>query len=428
MKLSAKILLFLTTLFAGCSSHDRNEASIGEMEYYLSALNYHPDSALIVLNSLGNEFTVSDTTRYAIARNLTLAANSLPAPLDSITQASVVGHKLPTARRSAAFYTYGLAQYYDGHPLEALISLQSALSIGERYEDILALGHPFLVGDTHMAIAHILQQLNDSAQASGHLISADEAYVKYGYLVEMPEHSSHFIMIPPADSITDIEHEALNLVLNNIHVIAPDPDAELNGFMIKWISRVIFIALTIIIIAGIFYIRYRKISHQKDLDRDARVLQSLSAMMERELNYSSNLCEETESLRNASVENYALYEAFCSAFQVAISAPNERKRALNTLLEKLRTLLATPETRTRIERHVNLSTGNILARFREEFPEISTDDYTIFMYYATGFTARSISVLLDIPINQIYNKKSYLRRRIRNSSNQSAAIFLAFLD
>ncbi|MDE5785194.1 MAG: hypothetical protein K2H98_01550, partial [Duncaniella sp.] len=322
MKLSARILLLLTALLAGCTSPDSDEASIGEMEYYLSALNYHPDSALIVFNSLGNEFTVSDTTRYAIARNLTLAANSLPVPLDSITQASVIGHKLPTARRSAAFYTYGLAQYYDGHPLEALISLQSALSLGERYEDILALGHPFLMGDVHKAIASILQQFNYSTSASAHMIAAEEAYVKYGYLMESPQPSTSFIMISRADSIADIENEALNLVLNNLQAIAPDPDAELNEFMIKWISRMIFIVLTIIIIAGIFYNRYRKISHQRDLDRDARALQSLSAMMERELNYSSNLCEETESLRNASAENYALYESFCSAFQVATSAPN----------------------------------------------------------------------------------------------------------
>lgn len=424
-------LLSLIILFhTGCRHLTPQEDAVQTAYFYLSALHYRPDSALAIIDALGSYTNdcFGDSMKYVLARNLTLAANNRPVPLDTLTKYSITTHKLPTCERSAAFYTYGLALYHDGHPLQSLLSLRSALSIGERYEEILNLSYPFLVGDIHSAMAQILRELNDSTYATEHLAAADKAYKKYGSVKDnYPQHTP-ITLTHPADSTVAIENEAICIILRNLGNIAPDPNKELIAFQRNFIMWISFTALIITIIGTAIYIYFRNEIHRQNLDRDTRALQSLSAMMEHELNYSSNLSTENRRLRTANTENYALYEAFCSAFQVALSAPNERKRALTTLLEKLRSLLATPDAKSRIERHVNLSTGGILLKFREEFPEISDSDYIIFIYYATGFTARSISILLDLPINQIYNKKSYLRRRIRNSTSPSAAIFLAFLD
>lgn len=431
-KLRIIFLSFILTLAVACGTRDPHSRLLNQVDIYNSALHYFPDSALMLIQSLqtDNDFIVTDTVRYANLRNLTLAANSLPVPADTFTVVAAASHKMPTVSRSESYFALGLAQYHKGQILKALISLQSALSINDDNKDLLAINRPFLIGDIHSAIAGIYQTLNDSAKVNSHRRAAEAAYQQYGELLPNSVRRLAFILPALSDSVPgqSLINDASQIIIDNLEIIAPDPDNELSDFMFRYMAIVIIVGLCIILtfIVIYFYRRHRKLL--MDNFRDYRAFRALSAMMDRQLEQGAKNKAEADKLKNYLTEILLILENYTAAFHVAISSPNEKKRALDTLLNRLRILLATPGAMESIENYVNISSGGILKSFRIEFPDFSEADYRIFMYYAARFSARSISILLNLPINQIYNKKSYLRRRIRNSSSPDSAIYLSYLD
>ena len=55
-------------------------------------------------------------------------------------------------------------------------------------------------------------------------------------------------------------------------------------------------------------------------------------------------------------------------------------------------------------------------------------DYSIYAYSIIGFDATTISNLLDLSVNQVYIRKSRIKRQIENSDSENKSRFLEMLS
>lgn len=76
-----------------------------------------------------------------------------------------------------------------------------------------------------------------------------------------------------------------------------------------------------------------------------------------------------------------------------------------------------------LEEAVNKYQDNILAKVKDELPQLSTSDRTFLTYLYAGFTPRAICIFLDIKIKNFYNKRSRLKEKILETDAPSKQLF-----
>ena len=69
----------------------------------------------------------------------------------------------------------------------------------------------------------------------------------------------------------------------------------------------------------------------------------------------------------------------------------------------------------------------LMSKFRNQFPELKESDCMLYLYSIAGFSARAISILIDEKIEVVYNRKSRLKTKIKNSKSENKTLFLNYL-
>lgn len=80
-----------------------------------------------------------------------------------------------------------------------------------------------------------------------------------------------------------------------------------------------------------------------------------------------------------------------------------------------------------IENLINQKYDNILDRIKLDFPTIKEIDYKYFCFTFAGFSSRSISLLLDESIENIYQKRSRWKSRIEMIDSQNKNLYLSIM-
>lgn len=82
----------------------------------------------------------------------------------------------------------------------------------------------------------------------------------------------------------------------------------------------------------------------------------------------------------------------------------------------------------RLKQYIDSTRGNLITRFEEAFPDLSGYYYPLFLYTAIGLSPRAMSVLFDLPVETIYNRKSRLKNIISAADTPDRADFLAAFE
>ena len=77
-----------------------------------------------------------------------------------------------------------------------------------------------------------------------------------------------------------------------------------------------------------------------------------------------------------------------------------------------------------LECFVNNYSNKVMLHFRTDFPDLRDVDYKLFLYLAAGFSLRTISVLVDVELDALYNRKARLKQRINKGNSQYKNQFL----
>ena len=75
---------------------------------------------------------------------------------------------------------------------------------------------------------------------------------------------------------------------------------------------------------------------------------------------------------------------------------------------------------------INKNMNNIIDRLKTQIPSINRNELNLFLYLCAQFSPRVIALFMTDKLENIYNKKSRLKRKIQNSDAQDKADFLQF--
>lgn len=77
-----------------------------------------------------------------------------------------------------------------------------------------------------------------------------------------------------------------------------------------------------------------------------------------------------------------------------------------------------------LKQYIDSTRDNLISRFENSFPNLNPYYYQLFLYTAIGLSPRAMSVLFDIPVETIYNRKSRLKNIITSANADASPKFL----
>ena len=98
----------------------------------------------------------------------------------------------------------------------------------------------------------------------------------------------------------------------------------------------------------------------------------------------------------------------------------------NSIKSTIKNISSDKQTISQLEMLANKHLNNIMTNFRSNYPNLSDDDNQLFLYLVMGFSPQAISIILNIDIKKVYNRKSSLKRKVCNVTDKDITQFAPF--
>ena len=192
------------------------------------------------------------------------------------------------------------------------------------------------------------------------------------------------------------------------------------------LASVIIICLLILALGYFAITRYvrkqrdekdRYINYADEVSRQLKALQTeAEAMPVLKRKYVELYKEKFESLRLL-CDNYLLYQDRTDA----------EKKMYNRVVAMINEIRGDKNCIGELESILDKDLDGLMTALRREI-KAKEVDYSIYAYSIIGFDATTISNLLDLSVNQVYIRKSRIKRQIENSDSENKARFLEMLS
>lgn len=93
--------------------------------------------------------------------------------------------------------------------------------------------------------------------------------------------------------------------------------------------------------------------------------------------------------------------------------------------DKLESLKSGGDGFKKLVKDLNACFDDIVRKLRERFPDISRQDYLMLVYYFGGFSQETVSTLMGIPVQKLYNLKRNWVNRFRSMPSPDRELFLS---
>ncbi len=181
---------------------------------------------------------------------------------------------------------------------------------------------------------------------------------------------------------------------------------------------------TIIVLSGIILLL---LILRKRKERNQKAINTL-------INRAQLLIEEINSLKTANSalggslnklfgERFKTVDSLLAIYSAHKGTKIERKKIYEEV-DRLLNSFESSEINKRLIESVDLYFDGMASRFREDFPDLKTDDYMLFLYLVCGFSNYSIMLLLDVTMPTVYSRKKRVKAKIVASQPELAEKYL----
>ena len=134
-----------------------------------------------------------------------------------------------------------------------------------------------------------------------------------------------------------------------------------------------------------------------------------------------------DEIRHLLAGRFEHLDRLCSVYFQFKDMSNERDKISAEVLEIINGIQFDSKIQGKLEETINDNLGNVMLRFRKDFPSINERDYMLFMLLILDFSPRAISILQDLKTEVVYNHKSKLKRKIAASNSEYKDEYLSYI-
>ena len=121
-------------------------------------------------------------------------------------------------------------------------------------------------------------------------------------------------------------------------------------------------------------------------------------------------------------------DRLCSVYFQFKGQSNEKDKISSEVLEIINGIQYDDKIKAKLEETINGNLGDVMVRFRKDFPSVKERDYMLFMLLILDFSPRAISILQDLKTEVVYNHKSKLKRKIAASNSEYKDEYLSYIS
>lgn len=187
------------------------------------------------------------------------------------------------------------------------------------------------------------------------------------------------------------------------------------------------IVMVIVVVSVVVIYMLRRNLREKERRQEAIIsaAEHLRADLRHQLEANSRI---SGAVRELFRQKYAVVDTLCAAYYESKGLKHEKKRIVAEVERLMGEFSDTDKGFDRLSEYADRYTDGAFTAFRNDFPKLRNEDYRLFLYMIMGLGARSISLLLDEKIEVVYNRKSRLKARIRNSDVARRDEYIALCD
>ena len=190
-------------------------------------------------------------------------------------------------------------------------------------------------------------------------------------------------------------------------------------------SRLAMMALLIAAILStlVLYFWARKIQTE-------RLLAEKQAENERYLSAAEDLQSKLSALKadRPRLGGIDTLDRLCEQYYVFEGTSNLQPRILSEVKAIVEGLRSDTKAQKNLEQALDERAGGVMKRLRAAFPKWKDEDFLLYLFTASGFSATTISTLLEKDKPYVYNRLYRLKERIKASSSPDSEDFLACLE
>ncbi len=226
-------------------------------------------------------------------------------------------------------------------------------------------------------------------------------------------------------SILAIQDSVTRGVLHQSLVVAQrdffQEKSELNAYKLK-ITKVYWIAAIIIIVLSVSLVIYYL--------RNVIKANNIEAMryMEKILEFQASKERMLEQLRELFKERFALVDELCSTYYERHTTKSEQIAIFNKVKGIIESFATDKSTKKQLEDLVNLYNENVIEKLKTQIPDTTDSEIELFCFLFAGFSPCTISIFINDRIQNVYTRKSRLKKKIAKSNVPDKERFLILLS
>ena len=196
-----------------------------------------------------------------------------------------------------------------------------------------------------------------------------------------------------------------------------------------WIA--LLCCILVIICIAVAYQHNRSKKEKRKILNQAEDLRTVISTLEENNKESRNLAEAIEEVKE--VLKSALSEQFnvlddLTAKYYEVKDMSSRQSQFYRMIENLISSVQEDEKITEnMARIVDRHLDGLMSSLKTDLPNVTKNDYRIFLFTVLGFSAKSISVFEDVEIDKVYRRKYSLKKKLEKLPENISKKYLVFM-
>ena len=123
----------------------------------------------------------------------------------------------------------------------------------------------------------------------------------------------------------------------------------------------------------------------------------------------------------------ATLDRLCEQYYIYEGTDKLQPRILGEVRSIVEGLRSDPEVQKSLERSLDKEHNGVVSLLRSDFPKLKEDDILLFCFVASGFSATTISTLVEKDKPYVYNRIYRLKERLKTAPEAHRSLFLSLL-